>query len=114
MTELAEQIKTLGLAKRPNETGGIIIPLPDTPPHQWVIELTNISTEPRDTCLFDLMELEEGHREELMLTKDPSRVWLWHTHPAGNIGPSKMDLNARLPGVNYIVVSLPDGIATRY
>lgn len=84
------------------------------PPELWVIELENISNEPHDTFLTDLAVAEERVKLRLERVPTPDDVWLWHTHPGGNVGPSRMDMQNRVEGVNYLVVALPDGPAVRY
>lgn len=111
---IVAEIKMLGELSHPNETGGLIIPGEDLPPRNWVVEMPNISDSPTDTCLFDLADLEERYRDRLAGVEDPSCVWLWHTHPGGNIGPSRMDMRNKVPRVHYLVVSLPDGVGVRY
>lgn len=37
-------------------------------------------------------------------------VILWHTHPAGGVGPSRVDLANKVPHLQHLVVSItPDG-----
>lgn len=108
------EIQRLGMAKTPCEAGGLIVPTDDMPPSLWIIELENISDSPHDTFLTDLGVAEERVKLRLEGCSDPADVWLWHTHPGGHIGPSRMDMERRIEGVNYLVVSLPDGVPARY
>jgi len=110
---LVNQITRLGIDRSPNEAGGVIIPH-EGPPSDWLVELANISLEPTDTCLFDMSRFQEDNYDRLCQVEDPGSVWLWHTHPGGNVGPSGMDLDHRIPGVRYLVVAIPSGLATRY
>lgn len=55
------------------------------------------------------------------LTEDlgkEERVWedviVWHTHPSGFVGPSRGDMQNRVEGLKYLVVSLPDGEAVYF
>lgn len=38
-----------------------------------------------------------------------AHVAIWHTHPGGHVGPSPGDLEHKLNGVNYLVVTVPSG-----
>lgn len=40
---------------------------------------------------------------------DWSKVIVWHTHPAGTIGPSQRDLEHAHPDIQYLVVTIPTG-----
>jgi proteasome lid subunit RPN8/RPN11 len=31
---------------------------------------------------------------------------IWHTHPSGNVGPSRGDLDHKLAGLSYLVISI--------
>lgn len=114
LEEIVATILQTGMERIPNEAGGIIVPTDDMPPSLWVIELKNISPHPHDSFLTDLGEAEERVRLRLEHSITPADVWLWHTHPGGHVGPSRMDLENRIPQVNYLVVALPDGPAVRY
>jgi proteasome lid subunit RPN8/RPN11 len=39
---------------------------------------------------------------------------VWHTHPSGNIGPSKGDMDTKIEGFQYLVVTMPSGEATLF
>lgn len=44
-------------------------------------------------------------------------VYLWHSHPKGNIGPSRTDLQNKIKGLRFLVITLtePKGaIITEY
>lgn len=107
-------IRQIGMARRPSEAGGLIVPTPTADVHKWVVELENISDEPHDSFFTDLAKAEEEVAIQLRITPDPTDVWLWHTHPGGNVGPSPMDMRGKIDGVHYLVVALPDGPAVRY
>jgi proteasome lid subunit RPN8/RPN11 len=76
-----------------------------------IIELPNRSSED-DLYSFLVSDLEAV----IGLDTPPSEVLFWHTHPGGNIGPSKYDLDRRLEGFQYMVVALtPEGpVPARY
>ena len=53
-----------------------------------------------------LMEIEKWY--ENATHEDAERIAVWHTHPAGNIGPSRGDLQNKRPGIAYLVVTLTE------
>jgi proteasome lid subunit RPN8/RPN11 len=88
----------------PYETGGVLL-------RGKLIEIPNRALE------MDLYNITIDDLREVVGDAMPDEVLFWHTHPGGMIGPSSMDLDARLEGFQYMVVSLDiDGshLATRY
>lgn len=90
-----------------------------------VAELTNVSPNNTKEFALDQEELRDAVMAWLDRTHRPAgvddfRVIIWHTHPSGHIGPSEGDMEVKrqfeAAGFNipYLVVSLPDGIATRF
>ena len=113
LDELVTHITKLGVEADGVEVGGLIIPSAEDL-SKWVHQLPNISKSPEDSCLLDMDAIDETMIGLLSKVDNPEDVWLWHTHPGGNIGPSRTDLDCRVPGVCYLVVAIPSGIATRY
>lgn len=110
-----DQILLLGQEAAPNEACGIVTP------DQQVISLSNQTpTNPGDSYAVDGDELVEAISEYSRrcdvqpesLTR--AHFIIWHTHPGGQIGPSKGDLETRLPDFQYVVVTLPNGEAARF
>lgn len=51
-----------------------------------------------------LLELE--HWFASVSQADRDNIVIWHTHPSGNVGPSRGDLTHKLDGLSYLVVSI--------
>lgn len=74
-----------------------------------VYPLPNRHKEPQSAFELhkqDLIELIEYH-PELVLTE----LTLWHSHPSGGVGPSRVDMQNKTPIRYHLVVTLlKDGI----
>jgi proteasome lid subunit RPN8/RPN11 len=63
--------------------------------------------EPADLKL----ELEDWSKSADDTLKD--RIAIWHSHPSGLVGPSRADMQKRIEGVAYLVVTIEsDGAFT--
>jgi len=40
---------------------------------------------------------------------DPQDVTLWHSHPSGGVGPSRIDMQQKIPMANHLVLALVEG-----
>jgi proteasome lid subunit RPN8/RPN11 len=73
-----------------------------------VIELPNRSMRPRDSYELHgsdiVLALEHWFESVDQATRDG--ICIWHTHPSGNVGPSRGDLDHKLGDLSYLVVSL--------
>jgi proteasome lid subunit RPN8/RPN11 len=96
--------------RAPLEACGVIVPDMDIPPEQWVHEMRNRAFSPTDSFVIDTKTI----RQLITKAEQWRDVIVWHTHPGGNIGPSRGDLESKVEGVNYLVVTLPGGQAVRY
>jgi proteasome lid subunit RPN8/RPN11 len=104
------QIVEIGLRRAPQEACGIVVPDLDVPAAEWVHELQNHSSDPLTSYEIDTVTIKT-------LVEDPehwSDVLVWHTHPKGGVGPSKRDWEVKVPGLRYLVVSLPRGEAVLF
>jgi proteasome lid subunit RPN8/RPN11 len=95
-------IHHLAMNAAPNEAVGIIA-------GGLVSTLRNASLSPRDSFAVDLGEL----KQLILATGIPlenvnEEVVLWHSHPAGGVGPSRFDMQNRTPLKHHLVVSLVD------
>lgn len=96
MPEQIAQIAAWGRSVAPKESCGCFV-------RGALTELPNRSIEDDLACILkeDVEELLRGHenlrREEVM--------W-WHTHPGGFVGPSRTDMQNRVAGFSYLVVTL--------
>jgi proteasome lid subunit RPN8/RPN11 len=72
-----------------------------------VMRLRNTAEDPCRTYSFDVRTLRVLVEEDVIHSQD--RLSFWHTHPGGNIGPSPEDLQSKVDGVDYLVVTIPSG-----
>lgn len=107
---MVDEIARLGREAYPNEACGILIPTPIR--GQSVFELPNRSKEPRDSVELNsediVLQLEAIYGDDVPYTILENIAW-WHTHPSGNIGPSKFDMDNKPPKLKCLVVTIfPD------
>lgn len=87
----------------PNEVGGIIVR------EREVKVLTNHSEHPHNEFLFYLSDLKAATLSfNVPLDRVEEDVILWHTHPAGLVGPSRKDMQNRTPLKHHLVLTLVD------
>jgi proteasome lid subunit RPN8/RPN11 len=67
-------------------------------------QAVNIAEDPCRGYELNAREVSAGLNED-------DHVIIWHTHPGGRVGPSEGDLAYRIPGVTYLVVTVPSGEA---
>lgn len=110
--EIVNQVLQLGITRAPREACGLITP------DSMVVELPNSSLEPYksyDIKMEDLVNaLNKYIERSLNGNFGPSEVVVWHTHPGGQIGPSKGDMREKTSGFRYLVVSVPGGQAVQF
>jgi proteasome lid subunit RPN8/RPN11 len=99
MTEAA--VKAL-----PSETGGLLYP--ERLGSSWIHVLDNIA-DSSSVMVFDNEQLIQAGLRFVRHPKDWERLTLWHSHPGGNIGPSRRDMKARIPQMGNLVIALVDG-----
>lgn len=106
--QLLDEIWKIGIDRQPTEACGILLPT------RWqgrqVFEMPNRSLRPQNSFEFrtgDLvMVLEDWfHSVGREAWND---VTLWHTHPAGGVGPSRTDMQCKVPEIGHLVVALTD------
>lgn len=104
---LVEEMGRIGRERAPAEAAGVLLPFPFQ--GTQVIELPNRSMTPHDHFLMQgedlalaLEPFAEAHPDKELWMQ----VALWHTHPGGNLGPSKYDLKNRCEGLRHLVISL--------
>lgn len=111
---LAEIVR-LGELRSPTEACGVLLPTPWTSIsaiESQVIELPNRSSSGHDGFIIwpSDIRLQIEYWADRATPEQKNALAIWHTHPQGNPGPSRGDLNDRLPGVTYLVVALtPNG-----
>lgn len=112
--EIVDQILLVGKAEDPCEACGVITP------DSMVVQLTNSSSSPHTSYVLSSEDLVNALDAFVGRTGIPwtdltqEHFIIWHTHPGGNIGPSRGDLRDRIEGFQYVVISLPHGEAVRF
>lgn len=117
-----EVISTIGLIRAPREACGLLLPTPMPTPlptatnlvESRVVELPNLTDElDTQSCTMsgsDMVGAIQGWYDyhNLKLAEQKIEVIIWHTHPRGNVGPSRADLATRNdhPDLRCLVVAL--------
>ena len=103
-----KQLQNIAERAMPREAGGFLYPAPWQ--GQWVAKLTNTAGS-NDTMHFDRDEFIELGMQ--YLDAFPQYTWssltVWHSHPGGNIGPSRRDMRNRIEQMGNLVVALNNG-----
>lgn len=106
-----DAIAAIGEDRRPNEACGLLIPLKDRLPE--IRELPNRSKYPHDS--FEMrgqdifLTLQSVFGEDLTMDDVEeiiTEIAVWHTHPEGNIGPSRADIRNKPARFMSLVVTL--------
>jgi proteasome lid subunit RPN8/RPN11 len=105
--KMINQIARIGKERMPNEACGLLLPMAIA--GRQVIELPNRSKTPRDSfemrgedMVLALEMLLQGPVPENMI---PS-LTAWHTHPGGNVGPSRADMKQKPAHMSSLVVAI--------
>lgn len=103
--QLEAELLRIVKQRAPHEAVGLII-------GTQVVELPNRSGTPEHSFELHKVDLLDALNEVV----DTSAVILWHSHPSGGIGPSRIDLAQKTPFAYHLVVSLVDDalVATWY
>lgn len=112
--EALDEILKIGNQMLPREACGILV---IKPPYHFVRTLVNTAQDPERSYSVNNKELVETLVDimgEYDVTVSKADVIVWHTHPSGHIGPSVGDLRHKEPDLEYLVVALPNGEATRF
>ena len=111
--EIVDQVCQLGQAVEPLEACGIITPV------GRVVQVPNVSPEPRRHYQLEAAGLVNAMREYTERVGVPleqlqrEHFIIWHTHPNGEVGPSKVDMRQKVAGFRYLVVTL-QGVASQF
>lgn len=105
--EMINRIAHIGRATSPNEACGLLLPTPIN--GVQVIQLPNRSLEPQDSVEMRgedmLLALEQIFQDDFPEELIPG-LTVWHTHPGGNVGPSRFDLENKPAHMKSLVVTL--------
>lgn len=112
--EVLDQIRLVAEAEGTNEACGVVTP------DSMVVKLPNASPSPTMSYEIRSVDLVEAvctyaDRSGVEIEGlDRSFFIIWHTHPSGFVGPSRRDMQTRLPGFQYAVISLPGGEVVKF
>jgi len=77
-----------------------------------VVALDNISDEPESSYAVRVDKMidafQAAYGEEDVYEIDWSCLTLWHSHPSGAVGPSRGDMQTKLPELRYMVIAMTD------
>jgi len=95
----------------PREAVGLLVEQPGT--FAEVIPLTNISEDPEHSYQVEVAEIKRafashGGRDILTAISEGCSLTLWHSHPSGQVGPSRGDMRERLEGLQYMVIAVTE------
>lgn len=107
---LVREIARIGRDRVPCEACGLLLPYRVN--GVQVLEMPNRSRMPHDSFEMHgedmVIALETVFRGEIPDEIIPE-LTAWHTHPRGNVGPSRADLENRPKHLKSLVVTLVDG-----
>lgn len=114
-----DEIVRLGTLRSPSEACGLLLTRADGGVR--IAEVPNRAAEPYHDVLMSNEDLTEALRG---MVGDPGRypgnltreLVVWHTHPGGLVGPSKVDMEFRrkLGDTRCLVVTIPSGEAVQF
>ena len=100
--QIVHKIAEIGSLRAPIEAVGLII-------NDSVLELPNRSLRGQDSFqvnIDDIGVMLTNSNISPSIWQDPSMITLWHTHPAGGVGPSRQDMRQRISEIKHLVVAL--------
>lgn len=105
--KMVNAIAHIGRQRLPNEACGLLLPTEIN--GVQVIELPNRSKTPHDSFEMRgqdmIIALEQAFKGDFPEDLIPG-LTAWHTHPHGNVGPSKFDLQNKPANMKSLVVTL--------
>jgi proteasome lid subunit RPN8/RPN11 len=96
----------------PREAVGLLWEAP-AQPAGWV-PLRNTSFEPESSYavnvgeLMDEFQLATGRDIISSMNDEGFMLTLWHSHPSGQVGPSRGDLREKHDGLTYMVIAVDE------
>jgi len=115
-----KEIIQAGFDSHPNETGGLLFPnlISRKGKLTWIAILDNIAVEPTTMMEFNRDQFIAAGLEYVQTEVDWELLTIWHTHPSGGVGPSRKDMQKRIPQMGNLVIALKlndrTGIPTWY
>lgn len=108
--KLVWEIAEIGWSREPAEACGLLLPTPVN--GVQILEIPNRSKKPHDSFEMKgddmLLALEAVFRGDFPEQLVES-LTAWHTHPKGNVGPSREDLKNKPAKIRSLVVTLKRG-----
>lgn len=93
---LHTELLQLSLQRSPAEAVGLILS------DDRVVELPNHAEEPGAAFVTSRADIIRALDDEA----DLDSVVLWHSHPGGGVGPSKVDMRNKTPFKSHLVVAI--------
>jgi proteasome lid subunit RPN8/RPN11 len=100
---IVQEIGRIGRDRLPNEACGFVLPTPHHGKRVW--EMPNRAPLPKNSFVMtgdDIWLTLEDYEGEI------EGIFVWHTHPDGNVGPSSADLHHRHPDIPNLVVAITE------
>ena len=72
-----------------------------------IIDLPNHAEEP--TKNFEIRKGDILSALRMNEIEDLADLTLWHSHPNGGVGPSRIDMQQKVPFLNHLVVTIQGG-----
>ena len=105
---IVDEIARIGVERAPSEACGILLPFPWN--GKQIYELPNRAEKHHDMftlygddIVFTIQDWVDHHPEATW-----DQISVWHTHPAGQVGPSETDLKERSEHCGNLVVTLTE------
>lgn len=100
--QLRRRLEMLAKDAYPNEAVGLLFP------DERIVSLTNIAEDPHSNFSVAKEELVKALQYAEENDWHIDEVVLWHSHPSGGVGPSRVDFQQRTPLKHHLVVTLTD------
>ena len=111
---MVQEIARIGRQRAPAEACGLLLPFKIHGQQVWELPNRSMDEDHEFTMIGSdialiIEELQKYHKITAELLRETA---IWHTHPKGNLGPSKFDIDHKPPEFQSLVVTLfEDGTA---
>ena len=99
---LLRELRDSALGSPDRERVGLILP------SEEVVLLSNVAAKPQRSFSVHFSEVKEaikqagyGFNETIL-----KQTTFWHTHPGGGVGPSRTDMQNKVPHMSHLVLTL--------